>query len=380
MLRGNRWAAKKSLHPINRWTILDWRREGLVPGPSPRGRGRGHGKAECWSQVAYWRILKLTRLRAAGWKRRQDQRLRLWLFGADLDPELIRDDFRRLVSTSTNEMRRRLRPWRWSQPMSLQGLPVATKRVARELLDFTDERSLAKHFGLSVDHPLLAQVDIPLLNKAMENVIQVATAQLFFAQWETNPALIESAVAQLPEYLQRDVGDDIKRFTRGLTGAFVEPDIDDMSLEAILDRTPASELIRLRAFTFEWANLLAAFGRLFTQEGIARQLPHVAQVFDLTKAGLILRSPGDRAEFILMFLRLETVDASMRKLVDGIEKTRIGTVLLKFGQALVAQPERTPSELDQMLCGAGVGRDGRQILLGGTTHASGECGFDAQPT
>lgn len=365
--RANRWAIKKGLPTVNRWTVLDWRREGLIPAPAPRGRGGGRGKAECWPTIAYWRILKLTKLQANGWKRRRDQRLRLWLFGSDIDPNLIHQDFIQMSSASTNEMRRRLRPWRWRPPTSLEVLPKSTERGARELLDPAHADGMVKHLGLASNHPFIARLQLPVVAKALQTVLQVATAQFFLADWEVDPALAESAVAQLPPEIQVAVGDDINRFIRDLTGAFVEPDIDENSLIAILERTEPDEILRLRRFMFEWSDLLNAFGRLFTEKEIARELPDAAQVFQATRAGLMLQSPADRAQFILMFLRLQAVDPAMRRLVDGIVEMRLGSVLLTFGQRMLREPPPSAEETEVMLRQADVGEEGLRMLLAGST-------------
>lgn len=93
--RANQWAEKQGFKPVSEASLLEWRKEGLVPPPSPHGLGRGMGKAEDWSWLAYRRVLKIIRMRSRGIIHRRDQRLILWFEGNHLSLDLIREDLER---------------------------------------------------------------------------------------------------------------------------------------------------------------------------------------------------------------------------------------------------------------------------------------------
>lgn len=107
--RANRWATKKKYMPLTEASLMEWKKEKIVPNPIPRGRGKGKGKAADWSCIAYYRILRIMQMRESGIIHRRDQRLILWFEGANIPIDKIRDDIIKTWEASLKKIHRQNR-------------------------------------------------------------------------------------------------------------------------------------------------------------------------------------------------------------------------------------------------------------------------------
>ena len=195
--RANRWASRTGAEQVGDQTLLDWKKDGLLPKVGARSLGRGKGTEGLWGAPAYRQLLRVMRLRHGGVHRRRDLRLRLWAEGYLVPWRRIRSDFQALLGPAITRSNRELGTTRWPEALGQDPPALASKSIGRHWLAPASVRRGLIDAGLP---PFLAeQVSAGLQRTEVQDVL-TRYAYLFFSKDPSGlQAAIERATRGIPK-------------------------------------------------------------------------------------------------------------------------------------------------------------------------------------
>jgi len=211
--QANRWASRTGADQVGDQTLLDWKKDGLLPRVGARSLGRGKGTEGLWGAPAYRQLLRVMQLRRSGVLRRRDLRLRLWVEGYPVPWRRVRSDFEALLGPAITRSNRELGTVRWPKASGQDPPPLASRSIGRHWLAPASVRRSLTEAGLPA---FLAEEVTEWLQRTEVRDVLTRYAYLLFSQDPRGlRAALERATEGIPESFRTALVPD-----EGLLGMF----------------------------------------------------------------------------------------------------------------------------------------------------------------
>jgi hypothetical protein len=201
--------------------------------------------------------LKINRLRAIGITDRQEQRVALFLFGADMDAPLARRDLLRVYSAQAKRMTRKFGMEYWRLGARL---PRAVRRDVDQFLDPALLETNLTQYGADLPDDMADNLKEFFQSPEAKDLVEVVMRQAFVPDGNADGRLAE-AVEHLPQLGGNALGDDIVEMARSMIGLWSSTDDENRVVEQ-LRVLKLQDIITLRDYTLSWPRLVAAIGAL----------------------------------------------------------------------------------------------------------------------
>jgi hypothetical protein len=330
--RANRWAAKHGYEPVTEASLLEWKKEGLIPNPKPVGRGRGRGKAEEWTSLAYHRVLQILRLRANGIIHRRDQRLILWLAGNDIRPDFIRKDLAKIWGAGLKKTGR-------ETGIEFRAEPKPSDKKIKELLPPHLTEDILIKLGLGKFSSIFLEVLEPaFLSREFQGIIKDIIYTYFDPDYQGLKKTIAKMIRELPDdSSERNIAEEELVYGVGAISGIIAEEFYNPVLEA-LETSSDELLLNIRDFILIWNSLWKAGFRLFkaalsydpkTFLGLTGFMlkPLIENVFSLFENIDFLTTPSDKLALFGLLLRRTVIRENNGEAFRKIVELRIDKVI-----------------------------------------------------
>jgi hypothetical protein len=365
LARANAWAARHGYQTITPATLHELCKDGLLEGPRQRGRGQGRGSAWDWSARDYRRLLQLIALRGHGIRRRDQQRVALFVRGTQLPPGTVRPALLRLQQASSRRMHRQLRSDFWPAGR----VPPAVQQMAREILDIGSADALFARLG-PARQEAAAQASAELLahpgvNRFMSLVLD---AWLRGPDGAASCTSLRGAVALLPDELQ-GLGAEISEMVligAGLLGPCDTAAALDNAVVDALSVLDDEDLVAVRDFMLGWDGLCRGAVALLDsvpEDQLNPTLTHIRGAMRTMAPAVRAVTLEERLALMGVLLVMTARQPNFGRFIRGCVDWRIGPLFLELGRrGLLSRPDGpTEAEVDEVLAAVGVPAEIRQL-------------------
>lgn len=320
----NAWAEKQGYGLVTEAAFLKWVKEKLIPNPTPRGQGYGKGKAEDWSCIAYYRVLKIIRYKANGINHYRDQRLALWFYGCDIDDLEIRKDLNSFYKANSISMHRQI-GHALSQPSSnKKSVPKKVEKAITKILKLDDLMNFTFLYGF--DFGFVNQV-IHILKSFMYTMVN--------PNYQGLSEIINLVINDLPENNVKNILiDDLKISIPSLRGLATDIEQYENISQIDINNVSMQNLINIRDFVNIVENtskeLLKLIPKAFELENIRlpRAIRNMVKRFlkeDLND--LINFNIQDKIQLFIILLRRSVINGNNGEPYRQLAELRLDLIL-----------------------------------------------------
>ena len=361
--RANAWADAHGYPRLTRDTLIEFRRDELVPGPDRQGRGRGGGRgaAWSWSGLAYLRVLRLLKLRAAGITARRLQRSILFAGGATLDIGRVRADLRRVYERDTAKINHD-----YGTEFITDNLPTPANllKEVEYLLDPILLEQFLATAGAGFSAEIKSAARQLISNPAAAQIIELALRQTVLPEpADTLPALRRS-VASLPAFLAKVLEPELNEISATMAGLLAHPDAGNAILEG-LDKLTDHELIVVRDYALGWPDLTLSMTELFRALPDDPETEHLRPLADVIAWFFARMSPANRLALLGFFIARARAIPGFLRAAEATIKMRVPAVLREMARRGLLRPDAAGEGLNEALAAVGLAPENRHLWLDG---------------
>ena len=361
LARANTWADIHGYPKLTRDTLIEFRRDGLVPGPlrGGRGPGRGRGAAWGWSALAYSRVLRLIKLRASGFTARRVQRSILFAGGARLDIRRVRTDLRSVYGRNAARINRD-----YGTEFITPNSPTPA-RLADEVR-FVLNPELLEKFLATEARGFPEQMKVALreimASPAASEVVEVALRQVVLPDPNDTLPQFRRAIGALPPQLARVLSSELEDAAATMSGLLAHPDTGNAIVEG-LDQLTDEELITVRDYALAWSDLTLAFSELLRALPMDRETEELRPLADMIASFPARMSPPDRLMLLGFFIARARAVTTFLSAAQPATKMRVGPVIREMARRGLVRSDVSSDEIRDSLTAAGVEEENWHLWL-----------------
>lgn len=244
LLRANRWAAARGSQGLTMSTFVELRRDHILPSPVRlKGRPDGRrGAAWGWSALAYRRLLQFLRLRARGLTARRAQRAALFLDGAEIDPEVARQDLMWVFRNNATHLNRKYGTSLWHPG---DRMPRPLRKEVASMFDSNQVLEFLRSPGAQLDPGVADDLKGLISDPSFQQAARLAVENML---WVRDPELkknLDRASGRLPAPIHKAIGADLADTLEVMAG-MLSPD-ENSAVEA-LEQLSAADVSAVRDY------------------------------------------------------------------------------------------------------------------------------------
>lgn len=353
--RANSWASQRGYPLVTAATFKELRRDQVLPRPKRVGRGIGGGRGAAWgwSATAYLRLLRVIRLRGTGVTGRGEQRVHLFLRGANFRGSLIRGDLRRHYVRDAKRIARQYGLETLADPVRT---PRKIKAEARLLVNPNMVEGFLATAGVQFPADIADGLREVFSSPAAGRIIEIILTQSVLPDADRVIPEIRRELSRLPARAASVIGGELEDSVRTLAGQLAHPDSGNAIVES-LDRLSDDDIAMVRDYVIGWPKMMRGLKELvatMADDPDALMLSAAADlVSHLTDSLFLKDGPALLGFFIARTAAvprfMETVRVSIRM--------RPGPVLHELARRGVRTRSPDNTEMESVLMAAGVMRD-----------------------